>query len=64
MAMFFSVTREGRPLRKRRYLFSEAFATIALAAYGKAADDAAIRRQALDRSGSRCAITGTWPERR
>ena len=27
-------TREGQPLRKRRYLFSETFATIALAAYG------------------------------
>ena len=37
--MFFSVTREGRPLRKRRYLFSEAFAVIALAAYGAAAGD-------------------------
>jgi N-acylglucosamine 2-epimerase len=46
--MFFSVTREGRPLRKRRYLFSECFATIALAAYGIAADDAAAKRQALD----------------
>ena len=28
--MFFQVTREGRPLRKRRYLFTEAFAVIAL----------------------------------
>ena len=35
--MFFSVTRDGRPLRKRRYLFSEAFAVIGLAAYGTAA---------------------------
>ena len=40
--MFFSVTREGRPLRKRRYLFSEAFAVIALAAFGRAAGDAAL----------------------
>lgn len=46
--MFFSVTREGRPLRKRRYLFSETFATIALAAYGSAAADEAAKRQALD----------------
>jgi N-acylglucosamine 2-epimerase len=46
--MFFSVTRDGRPLRKRRYLFSEAFAVIALAAYGKAADDDRSRQQALD----------------
>lgn len=46
--MFFSVTREGQPLRKRRYLFSETFATIALAAYGLAAGDEAAKRQALD----------------
>ncbi len=37
--MFFSVTREGRPLRKRRYLFSECFAIIALAAFGRAAGE-------------------------
>jgi N-acylglucosamine 2-epimerase len=46
--MFFSVTRDGRPLRKRRYLFSETFATIALAAYGLAAGDEAAKQQALD----------------
>lgn len=37
--MFFHVTRDGRPLRKRRYYFSECFATIALAAYAKGAGD-------------------------
>ena len=31
--MFFHVTREGRPIRKRRYAFSEAFAAIAYAAH-------------------------------
>lgn len=36
--MYFTVTREGKPLRKRRYLFSESFAAIAFAAYGIAAD--------------------------
>lgn len=46
--MFYAVTREGRPLRKRRYLFSETFATIALAAYGTAAHDASSTRRALD----------------
>lgn len=46
--MFYSVTREGLPLRKRRYLFSETFATIALAAYGKASGDEAFIRQAVD----------------
>jgi len=34
--MFFHVTREGRPIRKRRYAFSEAFASIAHAAHAKA----------------------------
>ena len=46
--MYFAVTRGGRPLRKRRYLFSECFTVIALAAYGKAAGDDGARRQALD----------------
>ena len=46
--MFFAVTRDGRPLRKRRYLFSEAFAVIALAAYGTAARDARATADALD----------------
>ncbi len=46
--MFFAVTRDGRPLRKRRYLFSECFAVIALAAYGKAAGDESAKRQALE----------------
>ena len=46
--MFFWVTREGRPLRKRRYLYSEAFAVIALAAYGRAAGDAQATQDALD----------------
>ncbi len=34
--LFFHVTREGKPLRKRRYLFSECFAIIAFAEYAKA----------------------------
>lgn len=38
--MFFQVTREGRPLRKRRYVFTEAFAAMAFAAYARAARDA------------------------
>ena len=33
---FFSVTEDGKPLQKRRYMFSEAFAVIALAEYAKA----------------------------
>ncbi len=46
--MFFSLTREGKPLRKRRYIFSEIFAVIALAAYGNAANDNRYKQQALD----------------
>ncbi|MEZ6036952.1 MAG: AGE family epimerase/isomerase [Planctomycetota bacterium] len=37
--MFFQVTRDGRPLRKRRYVFSEAFAAIAFAAYARASGE-------------------------
>ena len=31
--MYFSVTEDGKPLRKRRYVFSETFAAIALSEY-------------------------------
>jgi N-acylglucosamine 2-epimerase len=34
--MFFQMTREGKPIRKRRYVFSESFAAIAFAALYKA----------------------------
>ena len=37
--MFFSVTEEGMPLRKRRYLYTEAFGVIAFAEYAKASGD-------------------------
>ena len=37
--LYFAVTREGRPLRMRRYVFSEAFAAIANAAFAKAGAD-------------------------
>lgn len=37
--MYFTVTREGLPLRMRRYVFSESFAAIANAAYAKASGD-------------------------
>ena len=46
--MFFAVTQDGRPLRKRRYVFSETFAIIALAAYGVAADSAEHKRRAVE----------------
>jgi N-acylglucosamine 2-epimerase len=34
--MFFHVTRDGRPIRRRRYFFSETFYVIAAAAYARA----------------------------
>src|SRR5689334_22433981 len=37
--MFFHVTRDGNPIRKRRYFFSETFYVIAAAAYAKACGD-------------------------
>lgn len=46
--MFFLVDREGRPLRKRRYIFSETFMIAALAAYGRAARDTAAAAEALE----------------
>lgn len=39
--MFYAVTQDGRPLRKRRYLFTETFGVIALAEYARAAGDRA-----------------------
>jgi N-acylglucosamine 2-epimerase len=44
--MFFQVTREGRPLRKRRYVFSEMFTVMALAAYAQAAEDRTLAQRA------------------
>lgn len=38
--MYFAVTREGQPLRMRRYVFSESFAAIANAAYAKGSGEA------------------------
>jgi len=37
--MFFAVTADGAPLRKRRYLFTETFAIIGLAEYARATGD-------------------------
>ncbi|RLT44651.1 MAG: N-acylglucosamine 2-epimerase [Chloroflexi bacterium] len=49
--MYFHLTREGHPLRKRRYIFSETFMVAALAAYGKAAGDAQAVQEAVDLFG-------------
>ena len=46
--MFYAVTRDGRPLRKRRYLFTETFAAVGLAAYAKASGEDVARQEAAD----------------
>lgn len=45
--MYFTVTRDGKPLRMRRYVFSESFAAIAFAAHFKATQEAASKADAL-----------------
>ena len=39
--MFYEVTRDGRPLRKRRYVFTETFGVLAFSEYALAAQDEA-----------------------
>ncbi|MDE3236866.1 MAG: AGE family epimerase/isomerase [Bacteroidota bacterium] len=46
--MFFHVTCDGKPIRKRRYYFSETFYVIAAAAYAKASGDETAAKQARD----------------
>ena len=45
--MYFSVTAEGKPLRKRRYLFSETFAAIAMSEYALATGDQHWAKRAI-----------------
>ncbi len=45
--LYFTVTREGQPLRMRRYVFSEAFAAIANAAFAKASANARAAEDAI-----------------
>ncbi len=44
--MYFTVTREGKPLRKRRYMFSESFYVVGMAEYGYVFGD----KEALDKA--------------
>jgi N-acylglucosamine 2-epimerase len=44
--MFFHVTCDGKPIRKRRFAYSESFAAIANAAYAKATGDSAAAERA------------------
>jgi N-acylglucosamine 2-epimerase len=58
--MFFHVTRQGSPIRKRRYFFSETFAVIAMAAYAKASGDQEAARRAREIFG-KCIEYATTP---
>lgn len=57
--MFFEVTAEGLPLRKRRYVFSECFASIAMAEYAKASGDMEYALKALSLFKDICRFIGT-----
>lgn len=46
--MWFTVTREGAPLRMRRYVYSEVFASIAFAALAAASGDSRLAEEAVD----------------
>jgi len=46
--MFYEVTRDGRPLRKRRYVFTETFGVLAFSEYALAAQDEARLDKARD----------------
>lgn len=46
--MYFEVKADGTPLRKRRYVFSECFAAIAMSEYSIAANDPEYAGKALD----------------
>ena len=58
--MFFHVARDGSPIRKRRYFFSETFAVIAMAAYAKASGDQDAAGQARALFG-KCIEYATTP---
>lgn len=58
--MYFHMTRDGRPLRKRRYFFSETFAVLALAACARATGDRVMAEEARALFG-RCIAYATGP---
>lgn len=45
--MYFQVTREGKPLRRRRYVYTESFASIALATWSRIAGDEEAAAESL-----------------
>lgn len=57
--MFFTVTADGKPVRKRRYVFSESFAAIAFSEYALASGDDSYAQKALDVFLSMIRMLGT-----
>jgi N-acylglucosamine 2-epimerase len=45
--LYFTVTREGKPLRMRRYVYSESFAAIACAVYASVTGEERARQEAI-----------------
>ncbi|MFX7878670.1 hypothetical protein ABTK13_20610, partial [Acinetobacter baumannii] len=45
--MYFHMTRNGQPIRMRRYYFSEVFAVLAFAAYAKASESKEVKENAI-----------------
>jgi N-acylglucosamine 2-epimerase len=56
--IFFALTRDGRPLRKRRYIYAETFAVIGFAEYARASGDA----EALETARRTMALIRDWLE--
>ena len=46
--MFFQLTQEGKPLRKRRYVYSEAFGALAFAEYARATGSSKAAAKAIE----------------
>ena len=46
--MYFELEADGKPIRKRRYLFSECFTCIGMSEYAKASADLSYAKKALD----------------
>ncbi len=45
--LYFTVTRDGRPIRMRRYVYSECFASVGSAAYARATGDGRAAEEAI-----------------
>ena len=57
--MWFHLTRDGRPIRKRRYAFTESFAAIAYGEYAQAARNDPAAHEARRCSAALSSTTGT-----